>query len=218
MATLAELAIEVPMSSGWRLLARFGLLVLSTTAVMLPACGAASASEPEAPRISCVDAWTTQYHWQLSEFWHNADVYDARRVLACMGLGAKDARGRTPLHLAVEYNAEPAVIAVLLEHGADIEARDDFGGTPLHAASRKANAAIVETLLDYGADIEAKDDLDNTPLETAAGRGEPAVMTILLDRGALVGDLYWTEPVLRQLIDARETAARPEATPASSGT
>ena len=237
--------------SGRRLVACRGLLLLSIATVVLAACGGTSKPAPEPPRIACVYDSTRAYFWERSEFWRDAEASDARSVVACVGTEATDSVGRTPLHLAAEYDAEPAVLAVLLEHGADTEAKDDFGDTPLHLAVEHSEPAIVTALLDHGANIEAKDDLGDTPLHTAiesnepailtalldhganiegeddygntplakaARRGGPAVITILLDRGANVGDLYWSEPALRQLIDERESKAKPAAASASSGT
>ena len=284
MAAIPAPTTEASRPSG-RPVAMWCGLLLSIAAVVLTACAGASDPAPESLRMSCVDDSYRAYQWLWDEFWVNADVYDARIIVACgPGLGKRDGLGRTPLHLAVEYDAEPAVIAVLLEYGADIEARDgfgdtplhtateggdpaivavlleggadteaeddfgrtplhyaivdgnlpvtaalldhganieaknDFGDTPLHVAAGKGNAAVVEVLLDHGANIEAKKNLDDTPLETAAFRGNRATMSVLLDRGANVGDLYWSEPTLRQLIDERETGAKPAASAASSGT
>ena len=50
----------------------------------------------------------------------------------------------------------PAVITALLEAGADPEARDKFGGTPLLAASGNENPAVIAALLDAGADLKAR--------------------------------------------------------------
>src|SRR5581483_5057182 len=48
-------------------------------------------------------------------------------------------------------------IRLLLEKGADIEARDEQGQTPLIRAAADAQTGIVKLLLEKGADIEAKD-------------------------------------------------------------
>ena len=75
--------------------------------------------------------------------------------------------------------ADPlAVIAMLLDHGADIEAADNDGMTPLHHASEPS---VIGLLLDRGANIEAIDNSGQTPLHHAT---EPLVAALLLDRGA----------------------------------
>ena len=73
------------------------------------------------------------------------------------------------LHGAAANNTEPAVIALLLDRGADIAARDDSGRTPLHgAAANNTEPAVIALLLDRGADIAAKSDSGWTPLHGAA--------------------------------------------------
>ena len=61
----------------------------------------------------------------------------------------------TPLPNAVwEQNKE--IVELLINHGADVNAKNDDAGTPLHAASMKDNKEIVELLINRGADINAK--------------------------------------------------------------
>ena len=52
--------------------------------------------------------------------------------------GAINERGKksyTPLHFAAQANPDPRVLALLLERGANLEARTDLGTTPLHVAA-----------------------------------------------------------------------------------
>ena len=82
--------------------------------------------------------------------------------------------------------ATPAQVQMLLDRGADLTARDQHGGTPLHyAAMRNKTPAVVALLLDRGADLTARTQYGGTPLHGAAGYNEtPAVVALLLDRGA----------------------------------
>lgn len=48
------------------------------------------------------------------------------------------------------------MVQLLLEHGADIEAKDGYGWTPLLLAAQKGHEAVVRLLLEKGANIEAK--------------------------------------------------------------
>ena len=80
---------------------------------------------------------------------------------------------------------------MLLEAGADLEARAEDGQTPLHYASRAAfsetAAAVVAALLEAGADLEARDAFGCTPLHYAARAELPGTATVvaaLLDAGA----------------------------------
>jgi hypothetical protein len=61
------------------------------------------------------------------------------------------------LHLAARHSSAPAVIAALLEGGADPKAKDGKGVTPLHLAARHSSApAVIAALLEGGADPKAK--------------------------------------------------------------
>jgi ankyrin repeat protein len=71
--------------------------------------------------------------------------------------------GVTPLHWA----KNPEVATVLLSAGANIEAKDKFGGTPLFAAVSNGNIEMVRFLLSKGSNINAKTSYNMTPLQKA---------------------------------------------------
>ena len=56
----------------------------------------------------------------------------------------------------------------LLENGANIEATDILGQTPLHAASKSGKIESLKFLLEKGANIEAMGILSQTPLHAAS--------------------------------------------------
>jgi hypothetical protein len=72
----------------------------------------------------------------------------------------------------------------LLSVGADIEAKDDDGWTPLIEASMKGHVQVVNELLVHGADIKATTRFDKTALHCAAWNGHLAVVIELLGHGA----------------------------------
>ena len=128
---------------------------------------------------------------------HATDV-DAIRVLLIRGARV-DAKTRligqeTPLHRAAnrsEYQIRGEIMKLLLEHGANVNARDEDGDTPLHSVGlwnienleEKGHPSFVEILLNYGADIQARNDNGDTPLHRAH---KPEIAKALLDNGANV--------------------------------
>ena len=52
----------------------------------------------------------------------------------------------------------------LLNHSAEVNARDDNGQTPLHLVMTHGNTNAIQCLLDYKADVNAKDNNGKTPL------------------------------------------------------
>lgn len=95
-----------------------------------------------------------------------------------------DARGGYSKHTALAFGDCPDELARwLVGQGADIEARDVYGRTPLHdhAASRQGR---IETLLDLGADIHATDKDADTPLHKASKSANVEAVRALLGRGA----------------------------------
>ncbi|KAK5660449.1 hypothetical protein OQA88_12994 [Cercophora sp. LCS_1] len=95
-----------------------------------------------------------------------------------------DSFSRTPLSWAAA-NGHEVVAKLLLEKGADIEAKDNNDGqTPLFWAAANGHEAVVKLLLEEDANIEAKDDHGQTPLSWAAVKGREGVVKLLLKEGA----------------------------------
>jgi len=93
-----------------------------------------------------------------------------------------DAGGSTPLHHAAAF-ATPAIMKVLLDAGADIEAKNRFGQRPLHWAF--ADAARTALLLERGADVNARANDGRAALHSAASQRQgDAVLRLLLAKGA----------------------------------
>jgi len=70
------------------------------------------------------------------------------------------------LHLAAARgNLE--VVRLLLENGADVNARGQTNRTPLHCAATAGSAPVAEELLGHGAELDATDDKGDTPLFAA---------------------------------------------------
>ncbi|TET06419.1 ankyrin repeat domain-containing protein [Candidatus Dependentiae bacterium] len=89
----------------------------------------------------------------------------------------------TPLHDAAVKGNE-AIVGLLLERGANVDAADIYGYTPLHKAIRYKNEAIVRLLIGGGANINAGNKRDWTPLHCAVLYNQKAIVSLLLEKGA----------------------------------
>ncbi|CAL4060386.1 unnamed protein product, partial [Meganyctiphanes norvegica] len=89
----------------------------------------------------------------------------------------------TALHLAsLEGHVE--VIKILLEFGANVEARNTALWTPLDCAASKGHVGSCLLLLDYDSPLDPMDKNKTTPLLLAARDGHVQVTKLLLERGA----------------------------------
>jgi ankyrin repeat protein len=112
------------------------------------------------------------------------DLPALRALLKTADVNARGAQGVTPLMNAAAFGSSDA-LAVLLEAGADVNARDDFAATPLLFGA--SDAAKVKLLVERGADVNARSKAGRTPLTLAASTaGASAAARLLLERGAQV--------------------------------
>jgi ankyrin repeat protein len=102
-------------------------------------------------------------------------------VLSSLYLPAEVVPVLPALHWAAE-NGLVDIAALLIEQGADVDEKDQFGNTPLHLALRYPD--MVRLLLDSGADVNARNAMGNTPLHLAVT--DERVVEMLLDAGAQV--------------------------------
>ena len=93
------------------------------------------------------------------------------------------AGGTTAIHVAV---AHADAVRLLLEHGADPNARDlRDNATPLHFAAATGALDTVRLLLDAGADVHAAGDShESGVIGWAAREDNKAVVDLLIERGA----------------------------------
>jgi ankyrin repeat protein len=93
--------------------------------------------------------------------------------------------GFTPLGLAA-FLGGPAVVRVLLEHGAnaDDDADNRFGVRPVNAAAAAHDHETMRLLLEAGADPNARQQGGFTPLHTAAHTDDVEMARLLLEHGA----------------------------------
>ncbi|WP_411343284.1 ankyrin repeat domain-containing protein [Paenibacillus sp. WLX1005] len=95
-----------------------------------------------------------------------------------------DARGGYSKEPALSfYNVPAELVRWLVEQGADLQATDTYGRTPLHHHARSW-CGHTSLLLELGADTEAADYQNETPLFAAHGSFKPDAVRALLAKGA----------------------------------
>jgi len=67
-------------------------------------------------------------------------------------------------------------VEFLVEHGADINGKDNLGETPLIKACRSGKEAIVKYFIEHGADVNKKNKRGETPLIISCEMGYEAIV------------------------------------------
>ena len=133
---------------------------------------------------------TSCEHWGKAVFFATAD---ADVIARCLAAGADPIspveagaqyRGSL-LHFVSAHARDPAVITALVEAGADVNARNVSGFTPLHSAAENATPAAAHALIQAGAEVNSRG--GRTPLHIAASNPNPEVAAALIEAGADVG-------------------------------
>ncbi|KAL1953314.1 hypothetical protein VTO42DRAFT_3021 [Malbranchea cinnamomea] len=151
--------------------------------------------------------YNARYHGASALFWaaqYGQNSTAEYSLKEGADINSTDTSKRTPLLAAVErwvrlygfsyvFNykgiayptkeGDDAMIRLFLEKGADINAPNWTGLTPLHIASEAENGYLARLLLENGADIHATDELGRTALHMAARTGREAVISLLAEKG-----------------------------------
>ncbi|XP_050228049.1 uncharacterized protein LOC126677460 [Mercurialis annua] len=148
----------------------------------------------EQPGLIDLDSDTPPHLRDLSAAAQVGDVVALRRALDNLN-GSIDEPvedGDTALHLACLYGYLPCV-QLLIERGANLEAKDEDGAIPLHDACAGGFMQIVQLLLNSANDLdrvkrmlETVDAEGDTPLHHAATGEHVDVIRLLLAAGASV--------------------------------
>jgi len=157
--------------------------------------------------VSCTpkDGYPPLYH----AVW-NEDVNTVKLVKLLVDHGAKfdvkDQNDWTLFRYAVEWNRDlveifaskgtdvstlPLAACVgnlarvksLVEQGADPNAKDEFGWTPLYWAASTGQEEVAAYLIGKGADVDAKTNDERTPLHQAAQAGAAHLVEVLISKG-----------------------------------
>jgi ankyrin repeat protein len=134
--------------------------------------------------------------------------------------------GNAPLHEAINRNADPSIVEMLISCGAIVDVQNAIGETPLDIAihSNKdpsivhlllekstdasrwptlyyavdhGDAILLQLLLDKGADINVRNFSKQTPLHSAIYKGNKEIVEILLqNRADITGKDFWGDTPL----------------------
>jgi ankyrin repeat protein len=94
----------------------------------------------------------------------------------------------TALHYASQCSDGTELVPRLLALGANPNALNHLGSSPLHFACLSGSLEVVEALLEAEAQLEVRDD-DGTPFDVAAQEGRIEIMRALAARGADVNTI-----------------------------
>ena len=117
-----------------------------------------------------------------------------------------DKNDRTPLHMAAssinlverplnedqvldsifkqQIKLSEEIVQILIKAGADVNATDKNGQTPLKIAARYGNVAMANILIKADANVNAADKNGRTPIRMAARYGNVAMVSMLTKAGA----------------------------------
>jgi len=125
---------------------------------------------------------------------HLAGMYGRDGVVTILlGLGRdieleqRDNYGRTPLLLVARESGSEAAARALLDHGADPDALDRYGASPLNLAAWRGFAGVVDALLDHGAALDAGGPRASVLPAYAAQGGLERLFRALAETGADFG-------------------------------
>ncbi|XP_046888097.1 poly [ADP-ribose] polymerase tankyrase-2-like isoform X2 [Hypomesus transpacificus] len=122
---------------------------------------------------------------QMLEASKSGDLETVKMLCTLQTVNCRDVEGRqsTPLHFAAGYN-RVSVVDYLLQHGADVHAKDKGGLVPLHNACSYGHYEVAELLVIHGAVVNVADLWKFTPLHEAAAKGKYEICKLLLQHGA----------------------------------
>ncbi len=139
-------------------------------------------------------------------------IAEAKILFDNLDVHFKNSEGTTILHSRVNNFSD---VKALVYNGADINATNIYGDTPLHylAGSCDYNPDRLDTarfLIEHGASVNARDREGNTPLHRAAENGFYSLVDLLIKKGAIIDmrNFYGYTPLDLAILWGREDTVR----------
>ena len=129
-------------------------------------------------------------------------------------------RGRVPIAGSAAEPDRTEIAFALLQDGADPNAKDSNGMSPLAYAAFRGDIEMVKALLEKGADVSSKDKNGNTPLLAACMKDNEDISRLLMENGAdfgitkplspavVQGSTWLVKALLEKGADVNEKSAR----------
>jgi len=161
------------------------LLLTTIAAVVLVGCGPSEADRALFKAVAGVELGDTSV--QLGGREHEERNIEAvkQHLAAGADVDVKGGwAGGTPLHYAVGEGRNE-IAKLLIAKGANVNAKDGNGSTPLHYANTKE---IAEPLIAEGANVNAKNKDGKTPLDLAIQVRNTELAALLRKHGGKTGE------------------------------
>ena len=123
----------------------------------------------------------------------------------------EDDKGETPLHKATQGNPKFEIVDLLINKGANPNAKNEFGYTPLHWAAKFGHLESLKKLVITG-DINAKGEYDRTLLHMSVYNRQISVTEFLIQQGLDINAQLTTEDCCKTVLHYAVTLESEEMT------
>lgn len=132
-------------------------------------------------KLISADGWTPLH--LAAFFGHAGCAAELLNAGAIVDARSTNAMRNMPLHAGVAGRSFD-VAKMLVEFGADVNARQNGGWMPLHAAAQNGDIAMAELLLQHGAQPGARAENNQSALDLALTKGHQGIVDLLEKHGA----------------------------------